>query len=42
MARNAVAGNLEEQVRSAVGSAVREELASRGGSQSLVIVCRQM
>ena len=38
MARNVVAGSLEEQVR----SAVREELASRSGSQSLVERTRQL
>ena len=42
MARNVVAGSLEEQVRSAVRSAVREELASRSGSQSLVERTRQL
>ena len=42
MATNAVARNLEEQVRSSVRSAVREELASRSGSQSLVERTRQL
>ena len=36
------AGSLEEQVRSAVRSAVREELSSRSGSQSLVERTRQL
>ena len=38
MASNAVDGNLEEQFR----SAVREEPASRSGSQSLVERTRQL
>ena len=36
------AGSLKEQVRSAIRSAVREELSSRSGSQSLAERTRQL
>ena len=42
MVRKVVAGSLEEQVRSAVRSASREELASQSGSWPLVDKTRQL